>query len=245
MKLNYFVKFIKKIILIINRLIINNLNKLNYTNLYKITKSHKFFISLVVLIVLFLSYLLIPNIYNKTEISKILNNHLQNKFNINFNLSQDFKYNFLPRPHFVYRNSSISKDKIEISKIEELKIYVSLNNFFSLKNFKVYDLILEKSNFNLNHQTYNIFTKLLDNDFQDINLIINDSKIFYKNKNNEVLFINKILNMKYFYDDKILQNKVFSKNEIFNLPYSLELHKKSIEKKNIFKIKFKFFKIRN
>ena len=128
---SYFVKFIKEVNLTINRLIKNNLNKLNPTNFYIITKSNKFFLSLVVLIVLFLSYLSIPNIYDKTEISKKINDQLQKKFNLNFNLSQDIKYNFLPRPHFIYRNSSISKDQSEISKIEELKIYISLNNLFS------------------------------------------------------------------------------------------------------------------
>ena len=242
-KHNYFVKFIKKINLTINRLIKNNLNKLNPTNFYIITKSNKFFLSLVVLIVLFLSYLSIPNIYDKTEISKKINDQLQKKFNLNFNLSQDIKYNFLPRPHFIYRNSSSSKDQSEISKIEELKIYISLNNLFSYKDFNIQNLILEKSNFNLNNQTYDFFTKLLDGDFQDGKLIIKNSNIFYKNKNDEFLFINKILNMEYFYDYKNFQNKVVSRNEIFNLPYSFELNRNDIEKKIFSKLNLEFLKL--
>ena len=242
-KHNYFVKFIKKINFIINRLIKNNLNKLNSTNFYKITKSNKFFLSLVVLIVLFISYLSIPNIYDKTEISEKLNDQLKKKFNLNFNLSQDIKYNFLPRPHFIYRNSSISKDQNEISKIKELKIYISLNNLFSYKNFNVQNLIIEKSKFNLNNQTYDFFTKLLDGNFKDGKLVIKDSNIFYKNKDDEFLFINKILNMEYFYDYKDLQNKVVSKNEIFNLPYSFELMKNNIEKKIFSKLNLDFLKL--
>ena len=89
-KHNYFVKFTKKINLIINRLITKNLNKLNSVNFSKITKSNKFYLSLVVLVVLFLLYLSIPTIYNKTEISIKLNNQLQKKLNFNF-FSQ--KYN--------------------------------------------------------------------------------------------------------------------------------------------------------
>ena len=127
-KHNYLVEFIKKINLTINRLIKKNLNKLNSINFYKITKSNKFPLSLAVLIVLFLSYLSIPNIYDKDEISKKLNDQLKKKFNLKFSLSQNFKYNFLPRPHFIYENSSILKDESEISKIEELKIFISLNN---------------------------------------------------------------------------------------------------------------------
>lgn len=243
-KHNYFVKFINKINLIINRLIKKNLNKLNLINFFKITKNNKFLLSLGVLFVLFLSYLSIPNLYNKTEINIKLNNQLQKKLNFNFNLSENFEYNFLPRPHFIYKNSSISDNQNEISKIEELKIFISLKNFFSYENFKVLNLIIEKSNFNLDNQTYDFFTKLLDGNFKDGKLIIKDSNIFYKNKDDEVLFINKILDMEYLYDNKNLQNKTISKNEIFNLPYSVELNKNNIEKKFFSKLNSHFLKLK-
>ena len=242
-KHNYFVKFIKKISLTINRLIKNNLNKLNSANFYIITKSNKFSLSLVVLIVLFISYLSIPNIYDKTEITKKLNDQLKKRFNLNFNLSQNLKYNFLPRPHFIYKNSSISINQDKIAKIEELKIFISLNNLFSYKNFEVENLIMKKSNFNLNNQTYDFFTKLLEADFEDGKLTIVDSNIFFKNKNEEVLFINKILKMEYFYDIENLKNILVSKNEIFNLPYSIELNKNNIEKKIFLKLNLNFLKL--
>ena len=243
-KHNYLVEFIKKINLTINRLIKKNLNKLNSINFYKIPKSNKFLLSLAVLIVLFLSYLSIPNIYDKDKISKKLKDHLQKKFNLNFNLSQNFRYNFLPRPHFIYENSSIYKDGSEISKIEKLKIFISFNNLFSHKNFEIKNVILEKSNFNLDNQTHGFFTKLLDANFQDDRLVIKNSNIFYRNKDDEVLFINKILNMEYFYDNKNLQNKVISNNEIFNLPYSIELNKDDIKKKIFFKLNLNFLKLK-
>ena len=243
-KHNHFVKFLKKINLTINRLIKNNLNKLNTTNFYKITKSNKFFLSLVVLIVLFLSYLLIPNIFDKTDIRIKLNDELKKKFNLTFNLSQNFEYNFLPRPHFIYKDSSILKDKSKISKIKKLKIYISLNYLFSYKNFEVQSLVIQKSNFNLDNQTYDFFTKLLDGNFKNGNFVIKDSNIFYKNKDNEVLFINKILNMKYFYDNKNMINKVVSKNEIFNIPYSIELNKDNIKEKIFFKLNLNFLKLK-
>jgi hypothetical protein len=187
---------------------------------------------------------LIPNIYDKNEINIKLNNQLQKKFNLNFNLSQDFTYNFLPRPHFIYRNSFIVKDGSEISKIKKLKIFITLNNFFSYKNFNVQNLIIEKSNFNLDNQTHNFFINLLDGDFQEGKLIIKDSNIFYKNKDNEVLFINKILNMKYFYDNKNLQNKIILKNEIFNLPYEIELNKNNIDKNIFSRLNLGFLKLK-
>ena len=243
-KHNYFVKFIKKVNLLINRLIKKNLNKLNSVNFFKITKSNKFFLSLVALFVLFLSYLSIPNIYDKTEIIAKLNNQLQKKLNINFDLSENFKYNFLPRPHFIFKDFSILSNQNEVSKIKELKIFISLKNLFNYKNFKVLNIIIEKSNFNLNNQTYNFFIKLLDSDYKNGKLIIKDSNVFYKNKINEVLFINKIKYMEYTYDNKNLNNKVISNNKIFNLSYSIELNKDNIKKKFFSKLNLDYLKLK-
>ena len=44
-----------------------------------------------------------------------------------------------------------------------------------------------------------------------IKLLIKNSNIFYQNKDNEILFINKINNSKFFYDSNNLQNVLFQK----------------------------------
>ena len=70
----------------------------------------------------------------------------------------------------------------------------SLDNLFSLKNIKVKDVVIEEANFNLNKNNYSFFIKLLDNNFKDIKFEILDSNIFYRNLENEILFINNIVN---------------------------------------------------
>jgi hypothetical protein len=242
-KHNYFVKILKKINLLINNLLRNYLNKLNFNNFSNIIKSSKIFLTFVALIISFLSYLLIPNVYDKTEISKQLKNQLFNKFSLNFNFSPHLKYNFFPRPHFTYEDSTMSIEQNEISRIKKLKIYVSLNNFFSLDNVKVNNLILENANFNLNYQNHDFFIKLLDKNFKDINFTIKDSNIFYRNDEKEVLIINKIRKIKYYYDTIELKNVFIAKNEIFNVPYSLELYKDKTEKKILSKLNLDFLKL--
>ena len=55
-----------------------------------------------------------------------------------------------------------------------------------------------------------------------LNLKIINSNIFYRNLENDVLFINKIVNAKYIYDPKESKTILYSKNNIFNIPYSME-----------------------
>jgi hypothetical protein len=50
-------------------------------------------------------------------------------------------------------------------------------------------IIIKEANFNLNKNNYDLFVKLLDSNFKDIKFEILDSNIFYRNLENDVLFI--------------------------------------------------------
>ena len=236
-KHNYFVNFLIKINKFINSLLSRNLNKLNAANLKNILINNKVFLTIVLLVILFFSYLSLPNIFNKDQISVELKKNLLDKLNLEFNFEKKLDYKFLPRPHFITSESSLKINENKISEINKLKIYVSLESLFSLKNMKVKNVIIEEANFNLNKNNYDFFIKLLDSNFKDIKLEILDSNIFYKNLENDVLFINHIESAKYIYDPKEFKNILFSKNNIFNLPYLLEVSNNQDKKKLNSKIK--------
>ena len=107
-KTNLFAKYLKNIANFINNLLEKNLNKLNSKNLISVIKSNKIFVTSVALIILFLSYLSIPNIYNQNDIVRELKSELFKKFKINMGFSKKLHYKFFPKPHFMlhfYLNS--------------------------------------------------------------------------------------------------------------------------------------------
>jgi hypothetical protein len=228
---NNIVKILIKINNFISSLLEKNLNKLNVANLKKISTNNKIFLTIILGIILFISYLSIPNIFIQNQISVELKKNLLDKLNLEFNFEKKLNYKFLPRPHFITNESSITFNKNKIVEINELKIYVSLENLLSLKNMKVQEIIIEEGNFNLNKDNYNFFIKLLGSNFEEIKLQILDSNIFYRNLENDVLFINHILNAKYIYDSNVSKNILYSKNKIFNFPYSVEFSNNEDEKK--------------
>ncbi len=234
---NYFVKILIKINSFINSLLERNLNKLKVANLKKILINNKIFLTIFISVILFLSYLSIPNIFNQNEISTELKKNIAEKLNLEFNFKKKLNYRFLPRPHFTTNESSLIFNEKKISEINKIKIFVSLDSLFSMKNLKIKDVIIEEANFNLNKDNYNFFIKLLDNNFKDIRFEILDSNIFYRNLENDVLFINNITNAKYIYDLNQSKNIFYSKNDIFNIPYSIELSNDEDQKKLSSKIK--------
>ncbi len=237
---SFFIKFSK----FINNLLEKNLNKLNANNFKNLLINNKIFLSIVALIILFLSYLSFPNIYNKEEVASEIKKNLKNKLNLEFNFQENLNYKFLPRPHFTTNNSSINFKEDKITEIKQFKVYVSLENLFSLKKIKLNHVILEEANFNLNKKNYNFFYNLLDSNFNDFKFEILKSNVFYRNLENEVLLINNISNAKYYFDTKEIKNILYANNEIFNLPYSIKIFDDKIEKKIYSKINIESLRLK-
>ncbi len=243
MRKNNFIKFLKNINLSINNLLEKNLNKLKFDNFSSLARSNRIVITIVALFFLFLTYLLVPNFYKGQELAKKLNNELSSKLSLNFKFSQDLKYKLFPRPHFLSSDTIIYKNNFEISKIKKLKIYVSLDNLFSIDNLEINNILINNANFNLNFENYNFFLNLLDNNYLNNNLRIKNSNIFFRNFEKEVLFINKIKDMKYYYDQKDLNNTFYSENELFNIPYKIKVLNDKKRSKLFSKINLEFLKV--
>ena len=226
-KHNFFANFLKKTNIFINSLLKKKLNKLNF--LFEKDKFLTFlsfkraFMFLSALIVLVFSYLSIPNFYDTSNLINNVKNQLYKDLNIDFNLSEKFSYNLFPKPNFTFQEIKFLHQDKNFASIDEMKIYISISNLFTSNDIKIKNINLNKVNFDLNKKNYNFFVKLLNSNFSNSNLEIKNSNIFYRNIENEVLFINKIDQLKYYYDLKDNKNTFVANNEIFNIPYTIEL----------------------
>ena len=246
-KHNFFANFLKKTNIFINSLLKKKLNKLNF--LFEKDKFLTFlslkraFMFLSALIVLFFSYLSIPNFYDTSNLINNVKNQLYKDLNIDFNLTEKFSYNLFPKPNFTFQEIKFLHQDKNFAYIDEMKIYISISNLFTSNDIKIKNINLNKVNFDLNKKNYNFFVKLLNSNFSNSNLEIKNSNIFYRNIENEVLFINKIDQLKYYYDLKDNKNTFVANNEIFNIPYTVELKNHKDEKKILTKVNFDFLKL--
>jgi disulfide oxidoreductase YuzD len=179
------------------------------------TSYDRILLLLVGIVFLIISYLSIPFFYDSNKLIDKVKNELFKNLNINFNLTEDFSYNFFPRPVLSFQKVSFLD---QVDNLGELEVDISPKNLFFLKNINIEDVTLKNINLNINKKNYNFFTELLKNDYSDFKFEIKNSNIFYRNIKNDVLFINKINKLKYYYDKKKFSNFLIANNEIFIRP---------------------------
>ena len=180
----------------------------------------KIFFFVAFIFFFYLLYLSIPSLYDSGRVQKDLGRKLSEEFKLNFSLSTDINYRILPKPHFVIRDCEIIEVKSGISnriaEIQNLKIYVSQKNLLD-KEIVIKSVNISKANFYLAKNNFNYVKKFINNRFSNKNIKINKSKIFYKNKNEEVIFIYSIKNILFFLANDKDQNILEMNGELFNI----------------------------
>ena len=245
-------KQIGKQILSINSSIESYFNKLRLFILslkkFKFNRNNKVFLGFVAVVFLTLTYFLIPTAYNKKLIQAEIENQISQKYQIDIKFNNKISYNLFPKPNFSSKGLSILRNKKDIGIVKNFKIFIGFKNFFRINQIQTLDLVLDKSEFNIKKDDLVFFSNLMKIEPNKNKIIIKNSNIFFKNKADEVLFINQIKNSSLYFDLQNLKNVFTSKNKIFNVPYKFiakndklnkSLDLKIVSKKLVLKIENK------
>ena len=119
----------------------------------------------------------------------------------------------------------------EIGVSKNLKIHIGVGKFFSFNEIDMKNLLFNKTDFNIQLKDIIFFKKLLQTAPNENEILFKNSTLFFKDKNDEVLFINKINDSRFFYDSNNLQNILVSKNEVFKVPFKLIIKNDKFNKK--------------
>jgi len=224
-KQNLLSKKIEKQILSINNLLESYFNSLRRfildTKRLRFDKNNKVFLVIVSIIFSTLVYFLIPTAFNKELIQKEIKNQIFQKYGVVVKFDDEIHYNFFPKPHFSSKNLFILNNQRKIGAVKNFKIFINFKNFFKFNQIRTQDVILDKVDFNIKKSDLYFFMNLLKTEPSRSKIKIKRSNIFFKNKNDEVLFINQINDSHFYYDLKNLKNTLFLKGRVFNVPYRL------------------------
>ena len=239
-KQNLSFKQIGKQILSINALIESYFNRLRQFLLnikkFKFDKNNRVFLGFIAVVFLTLVYFLIPTAFNKNIIQTEIKNQIFQKYGINIKFNNKISYNLFPKPNFTSKNLSIINNENEIAVVKNFKIFISFKNFFKINEIKSQDLIIDKADFNITKNDLNFFKDLMKIEPNKNKILIKRSNVFFKNKNDEVLFINQIKSSSIYFDLTNLENVFTSKNKVFNVPYKFTVRNNKLNKKLQFKL---------
>ncbi len=226
-KHNIFAKKLKKQFLSINDLIESYFNRLRLFVLNlkksKFSTNNKVILISGILVVTIITYFLIPSFYNKNQIQEEIKNQIFKKYDIKIKFNDPIRYGLLPKPHFHAKKLAIIKNDREIANIKNTKIFISKKNFFTTENMEIKDLIFKNADFNIYKKDINFFRELLTTQPNENRIVFKNCKIFFKSKDDQVLFINKVKKGEFYYDSNNLENILVSKNEIFKVPFKLQI----------------------
>ena len=195
---------------------------------------NKIAISIASLVILFFSYFLIPVFYKEDKIKTSLTNQILDRYDIKVEFNEKIKYGIFPKPFFYTKNLDIKHDEKVIANSDYVKFYISFKNFFLSENISTKDLVFNDTEFNINSKNINFFLKALNSSDKENQFIFKKSKFFYKDQNDDLLFLSKIKNFSFFYDEVNTFQKVKTNFEVFNIPFKLDISKNVVnENKNI------------
>ena len=234
----------KKIIKKFNNLIKNTIFKVqNKTNTnFTISNFNKYLITFISLLFLYIFYLLIPLLYDKTLVQSDIESKLLNKFKINVSTSADISYRILPAPHFLITDSKILVDddgnQKSIAEIKNLKVFISQGSFFNQKKMLLKEVIINDANFSLLTDDLKLLNNSRTNQLSNDKITINNSNIFFKDNLDDIISIIKIEKAILFFDNEKLINLLNLNGEVFNIPFIFDFNYQNYPFKNE-EIKFK------
>ena len=200
--------------------ILKNSKKKIKFNLRNIDK--KIVISIGSVFILTLSYFLIPTFYDKDSIKIKLTNQIFKKYNLEVKFEGNLKYGMFPKPHFLIKNTTIIYEKEILANTDSTKAFITINNLFSLENINIKNLFFKKTEFNINNENYEFFQKILNSNKSDHYVRFTNSKLFYKDQNEDIIFLSNIDSLNFLYNDEFNQ-ELNANIEIFNLPLGVKI----------------------
>jgi len=215
---------IKKFNNLVKKTIFKVQNKTN--NNFKISSFNKYLIFFIASLFLYIFYLLIPLLYDKTWVQTNIESKLLKEFKINLSTSADISYRILPAPYFLIKDSKILVNKNEkqksIAEIKEFQVFLKQGNFIDKEKMNIKKIIINEANFSLLRNDLKLLKDFKNKKFSKKEIKIKNSNIFLKDNLGETISIIKIDKAILYFDIKRLLNFFNLKGEVFNVPFTFD-----------------------
>ena len=195
----------------------------------------------IVTILSIFAHLSTPAFYNDKWVLGKIKNQLEDEFNIEFILPEKVSYSMFP-PSFHLTDVGFSKKGREFAKVQKMKLNLSYKKFLNKEKINIQDIFINNSKFEIFTQDIDNFIRFFDKEINNKKLFIKNSKVFFKNENDEVYLLLALDKSTSYFDKKSLNNILNIEGNVFNNPLNLNFKNNYITKKS--KLNFELNKVR-
>jgi len=166
----------------------------------------------------------IPTFYDYEKYNQKIEDAINKDYKINLHNLEDISFRFIPSPHLFIKKADFKINKNEkeiISEFKNIRVFISIIDFYQKDKFKIKRMVVNKANIYLNNDSLkNLINNLKTN---IVNLLkIKKSTLFFKDKKGEIILISKIKELDYKIDF-INNKKIFNINgNIFDSNYEFK-----------------------
>ena len=138
----------------------------------------------VVFLIIFFStaiFFSIPTFYDYKKYNQQIENTINKEFKINMTNLKGISFRFIPSPHLLIKKADLKigkNEKKELSKLKNVKVFISLLDLYNKDIFKIKRLEVKKANFYLNTISLKNFSTNLKKNIVN-KLIIKNSTVFF------------------------------------------------------------------
>ena len=226
-----------------NRLLSNILNNLNFHNLKNksklLIKDKRTIIITFVVLFSVIAHLWTPAFYKESWVKEKIKNQLEQEFGLQINFDEDVRYSIFPIPNFDFKNVRLLSENKEIALIDSFRIILSFKKFFDKNKMNIQTIKIDNGKFDFYKDDLNHLVKFFDKKIYEKKLIIENSKVFLKNKYDEIYLIINLKKSKSLYDSQYIRNDLVVSGEVFNNSIILSLKNDFLFKDLLFEIDVK------
>ena len=209
-----------------------HLTKKNFKQLFKdLISDRRFVITIIIILLSIFAHLSTPAFYQDKWVLSKIKKQLQNEFDIELVLPEEVRYSMFPIPSFYLKNVKISDNGDDIGIIHEMKLCLTFNKFLNREKINIQAIHIKNSKFEIYDKHLNDLKKFFDKKINNKKLKIKKSKIFFKDKTDDVYLIFNIDQSISYFNRQKLFNSLELKGDVFNVPLDLFLANNYLTKK--------------
>ena len=210
-----------------NFILISIFNNLKFNNLKRLTKlfliDKRVIFTLIIIFFSVFVHLSTPAFYKDSWVKGIVKSQFEKEFGFEIIFGEKLNYAIFPIPHFRFKDVKFISEESDLAQIELVKVYLTFSKFLDKNKMNIQNVVIKNAKFNFFKEDLNNLVNFFNRKINEKKITIIKSKIFLKDKDNDIYSIISINKSESIYNNIEAINNLEVDGDVFNNSFRLKL----------------------